>query len=139
MLERIPLEAALARMSGTFGHDFSQVDLDAPLEQIQTQASQGLVTAMTSMYGASMTVREAALRWGASIGMPQLVGTPEQVADQLQALLEEGGGDGFNLSPTYAPGSFELFVDTVVPILQRRGLLRQEYRGRTFRDHLIER
>ena len=138
MMERIPLEAALARLSGTFGYDFSLVPLDQPLEQIQSQASQGLVNAMTSMYGAIMTVREAALRWGASIGMPQIVGSAEQVADQLQALLEEGGGDGFNLTPTYAPGSFEVFVDTVVPILQRRGLMRREYRGRTFREQLLE-
>jgi alkanesulfonate monooxygenase SsuD/methylene tetrahydromethanopterin reductase-like flavin-dependent oxidoreductase (luciferase family) len=94
---------------------------------------------MTTMYGASMTVREAALRWGASIGMPQIVGTPTQVADQLQAFLDEGGGDGFNLTPTYVPGSFTDFVDTVVPILQHRGLLRTEYRGTTFRDHLMER
>jgi alkanesulfonate monooxygenase SsuD/methylene tetrahydromethanopterin reductase-like flavin-dependent oxidoreductase (luciferase family) len=70
--------------------------------------------------------------------MPQLVGTPEQVADELQALLEEGGGDGFNLTPTYTPGSFEVFVDRVVPILQRRGLVRREYTGRTFRDNLLE-
>ena len=138
LMERIPLEAALARLSGTFGYDFSLVPLDQPLEQVQSQASQGLVNAMTSMYGASMTVREAALRWGASIGMPQIVGSPEQAADELQAFLEEGGGDGFNLTPTYAPGSFDVFVDTVVPILQRRGLMRREYTGRTFREQLQE-
>ena len=138
MLERIPLEAALARLSGSFGYDFSQVELDQPLENIRSEASQGLVDALTTMYGASMTVREAALRWGASIGMPQVVGTPEQVADQLQVFFEEGGADGFNLTPTYTPGSFDEFVETVVPILQRRGLVREEYRGRTFRDHLFD-
>jgi FMN-dependent oxidoreductase (nitrilotriacetate monooxygenase family) len=136
MLARIPLEAALARLSGSFGYDFSQVDLDQPLEVIESQASQGLVAALTTMYGASMTVREAALRWGASIGMPQIVGTAEQVADQLQTLFEEGGGDGFNLTPTHTPGSFADFVDTVVPLLQRRGLVQREYTGETFRERL---
>lgn len=137
MLERIPLEAALARLSGSFGYDFSQVDLDQPLRYIESQASQGLVASLTTMYGAEMTVREAAIRWGASIGMPQIVGTPDQIADQLQALQEEGGGDGFNLTPTYTPSSFAQFVDRVVPILQRRGLVRREYTGRTFREHLF--
>lgn len=136
MLERIPLEAALARLSGSFGYDFSRIDLDQPLEYTQSQASQGLVASLTTMYGASMTVREAALRWGASIGMPQIVGTAQQVADQLEAFFVEGGGDGFNLTPTYTPGSFAEFVDTVVPILQRRGLFREQYRGRAFREHL---
>ena len=139
MMERIPLEAALARLSGSFGFDFSGLPLDEPLEYVQTEASQGLFAALTTLYGARMTVREAALRWGASIGMPQVVGSPVQVADQLQAMLEEGGGDGFNLTPTHTPGSFATFVERVVPLLQERRLLRTEYRGRTFREHLFER
>lgn len=138
MVERIPLDAALARLSSSLGFDFSTVPIDQPLEQIRTEASQGLVTALTTLYGGTMTVREAAVRWGASVGMPQVVGTPEQVADQLQALHEEGGGDGFNLTPTYTPGSFDMFVDTVVPILQARGQVRREYTARTFREQLLE-
>ena len=46
------------------------------------------------------------------------------------------GGDGFMLSPIYCPGAIEEFVDLVVPVLQRRGLYRREYRGVTQRDHL---
>ena len=138
MVERIPLEAALARLSSSLGFDFSTVPIDEPLGQIRTEASQGLVTALTTLFGGSMTVREAALRWGASVGMPQVVGTPEQVADQLEALHEEGGGDGFNLTPTYTPGSFDVFVDTVIPILQDRGLVRREYTAQTFREQLRE-
>ena len=139
MVERIPLEAALARLSSSLGFDFSTVPIDQPLEQIRTEASQGLVTALTTLYGETMTVREAATRWGASVGMPQVVGTPEQVADQLEVLHEEGGGDGFNLTPTYTPGSFDMFVDTVVPILQERGLVRREYTARTSREQLLRR
>ena len=138
MIERIPIEAGLTRLSGSFGYDFSQVELDQPLQYVQTEGSRGSFAALTTMYGEGMTVREAAIRWGSSIGMPQIIGTPEQVADQLQVFFEEGGGDGFNLSPTYTPGSFATFVDTVVPILQKRGLLREAYTGRTFRDHLTE-
>ncbi len=46
------------------------------------------------------------------------------------------GGDGFMLSPIYAPGAIEEFVDLVVPELQRRGRFRKEYSGTTQRDHL---
>jgi hypothetical protein len=44
--------------------------------------------------------------------------------------------DGFNIMPPYLPGSFNDFVELVIPELQRRGLFRTEYSGRTLRDHL---
>jgi alkanesulfonate monooxygenase SsuD/methylene tetrahydromethanopterin reductase-like flavin-dependent oxidoreductase (luciferase family) len=69
--------------------------------------------------------------------MPQLVGTPEQVADQLEAIWHETGCHGFNLTPTITPSSVEEFVDEVVPILQRRGIFRTAYAGETFRDNLL--
>ena len=50
--------------------------------------------------------------------------------------MTRGGSDGFTLQPTTLPRSLELFVDHVVPILQRRGLHRTEYTGTTLRDHL---
>jgi hypothetical protein len=57
------------------------------------------------------------------------------VADVFQQWFEERAADGFILFPPYLPGTAELFVELVVPELQRRGLLRKEYEGRTFRDH----
>ncbi|MQT72606.1 nitrilotriacetate monooxygenase, partial [Pseudomonas sp. FSL R10-0071] len=48
----------------------------------------------------------------------------------------EGAADGFNVMPPYLPGSLDAFVDKVVPELQRRGLFRRAYQGRTLRDHL---
>ena len=53
----------------------------------------------------------------------------KSVADQMEAFLQTAGGDGFMLSPIYCPGAIEEFVDLVVPELQRRGLMRREYRG----------
>lgn len=43
--------------------------------------------------------------------------------------------DGFNILPAWFPGAFEEFIDQIVPILQRRGLLRTDYRGSILRDH----
>jgi len=77
-----------------------------------------------------------AQRHGQSVGLPQFVGTPNSVADQMEAFLQTAGGDGFMLSPIYCPGAIEEFVDLVVPELQRRGRFRREYAGTTQRDHL---
>jgi FMN-dependent oxidoreductase (nitrilotriacetate monooxygenase family) len=65
-----------------------------------------------------------------------VVGTPAGVADQMQALFEAGGCDGFILWPTVSPLMFEEFGRLVVPELQRRGLVRKAYTGRTLRENL---
>lgn len=65
-----------------------------------------------------------------------IVGTPEQIADDIAHWFEAGAADGFNLMPDVLPGGLQDFVDGVVPILQRRGLFRTEYEGTTLRDHL---
>ncbi len=72
-------------------------------------------------------------------GLPgglEFTGAPEQMADLIEDWVTRGGCDGFTLQPTTSPLSLELFVDHVVPILQRRGLHRREYTGTTLRDHL---
>ena len=68
--------------------------------------------------------------------MPQVVGTPEQVADQLEQIWRETGCHGYNMTPNVMPRSIENFVDEVVPILQKRGIYRTEYEGSTFRENL---
>lgn len=138
LIDRTPLEAALSRLSGSLGVDFSQMDLDRPLQEIETQASRGLMSAMAASFdNRAFTLREAAIRWGLAVGMPQVVGTPEQVADQLEAIWRETGCHGFNVTPTLTPSSIEEFVGEVVPLLQKKGVYRTEYTGRTFRDNLL--
>ncbi|HEY2871239.1 MAG TPA: LLM class flavin-dependent oxidoreductase, partial [Reyranella sp.] len=66
----------------------------------------------------------------------ELVGTAEMVADRLQAMFETGACDGFVVSPVNHPGMFEQFCRSVVPELQRRGLFRKEYTGKTLRENL---
>lgn len=72
-------------------------------------------------------------------GLPgglEFTGTAEGMADLIEEWVTRGGSDGFTLQPTTSPLSLELFVDHVVPLLQRRGLHRREYTGTTLRDHL---
>lgn len=64
------------------------------------------------------------------------VGTPEQVADQLDAFVQQDGADGVVIGSHLTPGGIDEFVDRVVPILRERGVVRREYEGTTLRDNL---
>jgi long-chain alkane monooxygenase len=137
LIERMPPEACIARLSGTMGVDFSGFELDQPLQEMKTDGSQGLMRAFAGNFGDKpFTLREVAQKWGLSVGIPQAVGTPEQVADQMELWWRETGCVGFNLTPTIVPSSVSDFVDQVVPILQKRGIYRTEYEGKTFRENL---
>lgn len=132
----VPLEGAVAHLSGSLGHDFSQTPLDTVIKPFAATRSQGVVDMYTRVAGRQLTLREMAQMHGQSVGFPQLVGTPEQVADQLEAYYQQAGGDGFMLTMPYTPGAIEEFVALVIPVLQRRGLFRHEYQGDTLREML---
>jgi FMN-dependent oxidoreductase (nitrilotriacetate monooxygenase family) len=82
-----------------------------------------------------LTVRQLIGRLGGGRGHRTFAGTPEQVADAIQHWYDHGAADGFNIMAPVLPSGLEIFVDQVVPILQRRGLFRTEYTGRTLRDN----
>jgi FMN-dependent oxidoreductase (nitrilotriacetate monooxygenase family) len=65
-----------------------------------------------------------------------LIGTPTMIADTMEEWFTTGAADGFNVQPPYMPQGAEDFVDLVIPELQRRGLFRTEYEGRTLRENL---
>jgi FMN-dependent oxidoreductase (nitrilotriacetate monooxygenase family) len=132
----VPLEGGLGILSGHLDFDCATLPLDALMSTIDEPKLQRMQRVYRSLDGTPLTVREVAQRHGQSVGLPQVVGTPEQIADQLEDYFTRVGGDGFMLSPIYCPGAIEEFVDLVVPVLQRRGLYRTAYRGRTQRDHL---
>lgn len=139
--ELISPDYALRQLSGMLGVDLTDHPLDAPLppvpplESIQGNKSRyQLVRDLAE--GESLTVRELIARLGGGRGHRTFAGTPTQVADEIQTWFEQGAADGFNVMPPYLPGGLEVFVDTVVPILQDRGLFRREYEGTTLREHL---
>ena len=83
----------------------------------------------------NLTVRQLAQRLGGYGGLA-FVGTPQSIADEMQEWLEAEGCDGFNVMFPWLPGGLDAFVDKVVPELQRRGIFRREYEGRTLRENL---
>jgi FMN-dependent oxidoreductase (nitrilotriacetate monooxygenase family) len=84
----------------------------------------------------NMSIRDLYEFMAAGNGGRTLVGTPEQIADDMQAWFETGAADGFNICPSHLPGGLRDFADLVVPELRRRGLFRTEYEGTTLRENL---
>ena len=117
--------------------DLSTLDLDAPVEQLQSTGTQSLI-AMASRIAKdnSLSLREIGRKYGESVLVPQLCGTPKQIADELADIFTSGDADGFVISPAFLPDSFAEFVDGVVPELQRLDVFRQDYTASTLRGHL---
>lgn len=132
----VPLEGGMTILSAHADFDLSKLAIDDLMAERTEPELQRLKTRFLKPDGQSMTLKEVAERHGRSVGLPQFVGTAQSIADQMEAFMQTAGGDGFMLSPIYCPGAIEEFVDLVVPELQRRGLLRTEYRGRTMREIL---
>ena len=131
-------QLGMAQISGHIGVDLSRYPVDQPLADIEmeegSRGSFDVILQGTRSEG--LTLGEAAKRFATSELCPQLVGTAEMIADQLTDLFESQACDGFVLTPTVFPGMFEQFCKSVVPLLQKRGVFRTAYAGRTLRDNL---
>lgn len=66
----------------------------------------------------------------------QFVGTPQTIADEINAYVQADAADGFVFAPHLTPGGFDEFVEKVVPILQDKGVFRSDYAGETLKDNL---
>ena len=84
----------------------------------------------------NLSIRELYKRVATGRGHWTLVGTPESIADQLEHWFTTGAADGFNILAPTLPHGLRDFAELVIPELQRRGLFRTEYTGRTLREHL---
>lgn len=131
-------DSGIASLSIALGTDASRFDPDAPLPDDipETNTSKsGRERAIALARAENLTVRRLAERIGGYSGL-EMTGTPETIADQMEEWLTERGSDGFNVMFPYLPGGLDDFVDRVVPELQRRGIFRREYEGRTLRENL---
>lgn len=127
-------ELNFAASSSGLGADLSKLDSATGLKALQrNQGMAGTEQVLEQVMKAEgIGLKDAAMRRGGN----ELVGTATQVADHLQSLFEAGVCDGFVIAPTTFPSMFEQFCRSVVPELQRRGLFRTEYTGRTLRENL---
>ncbi|WP_158810381.1 LLM class flavin-dependent oxidoreductase [Beijerinckia sp. L45] len=132
-------EGGLVLMSGWTGVDFSQFDLDDEVRHVENDAGRTAMDNITRADpGRTWTVREVAQHVALGGIGPLIVGTPSQVADALEAWVDETDVDGFNLAFTIMPGSFADIVDYLVPELQRRGRYKRAYREGSLRHKLFQ-
>jgi alkanesulfonate monooxygenase len=137
--ELIDPVVGLGLLVGLLGDvDISHLPLDGPLPPLpQTQGStsrQQLVYEQAQREG--LTIRQLYQSVAGGRGHRFVLGTPQTIADELEDWYRGGGADGFNIMPPYLPGGLTDFVDLVIPELQRRGLFRTAYTGRTLRENL---
>lgn len=84
----------------------------------------------------NLTLRQLYERVAGARGHWQIVGTAEEIADELEERFLNYGADGFNVMSPALPWGLTDFIELVVPELRRRGLFRSEYQGSTLREHL---
>jgi FMN-dependent oxidoreductase (nitrilotriacetate monooxygenase family) len=136
-------EVGRKRLSGRFGgHDFSHLPLDRPLrpEDFPDPGSVEAARSRTEVILSLVRRRKPTLRQllaslAGARGHFTAAGTPEQIADLIADWFTDGAADGFNIMPPLLPTMLEVFATEVIPILQRRGLFRKAYEGKTLRDH----
>jgi alkanesulfonate monooxygenase len=130
-------DSGMGSLSIALGTDASKFDLDGPLPEIPetNQSKSGRQRVIDRARRDKLTVRQLAQVAG-GYGGPSFTGTPKTIADQMEEWLFTEACDGFNIMFPYVPGGLDDFVNLVVPELQRRGLFRTEYEGRTLRENL---
>lgn len=140
LTELILPDDGVALLNGLAGQtlDIRGYPLDGPLppsrETEGMKSRQALIRQIADEHG--FTIRQL-YQWIATArGHFTIVGSAEQIVDELEVWFRDGAADGFNILPPWLPGALDDFVDLVVPELQRRGLFRTAYEGRTLRENL---
>ncbi|KAB8314511.1 LLM class flavin-dependent oxidoreductase [Tolypothrix campylonemoides VB511288] len=130
-------DSGIASLNSALSYDVSGFDPDGPLPKIpQTNASKSARERVIALaQRENLTIRQLAQRVG-SYGGLAFVGTPQTIASEMEQWLTEEGSDGFNVMFPFVPEGLNDFVDKVVPELQRRGIFRKEYEGKTLRENL---
>ena len=145
--QQVSPQTAIAMLEGVWQRDLSAYDPDGPLPDVEPAddptVTQGRVRhgdpkALAAAWreraeAENLSIRELVI---AVTSRQQFVGTAEHVAAEIDRYVQSDACDGFILVPHLTPHGIDEFVDTVVPLLQERGVFRTEYRGATLRENL---
>jgi FMN-dependent oxidoreductase (nitrilotriacetate monooxygenase family) len=142
---------AIAFLEQVWNRDLSGYDPDGPLPDIDPDPGEHTIARGRASVRMHRDPLAVAAQWRAKAeaeklsireliievtGRQTFVGSPATVAGQINDLVQADASDGFILVPHITPGGLDEFADTVVPILQERGVFRSEYKGSTLREHL---
>lgn len=150
-LAQVSPATAIKFLEQLWNRDLSDHDPDGPLPTVDPIPGENTISrgrASVRMYrdpvatahewrakaqAQNLTTRELIVE---VTGRQNFIGSPATVAESINELVQADASDGFILVPHVTPGGLDPFVDTVVPLLQERGVFRTEYTGTTLRDHL---
>ena len=146
-VQQVGPQTAIAMLEQVWQRDLSGYDPDGPLPDVepaddptitQGRVRHGDPKAVAASWreraeAEKLSIRELVI---AVTSRQQFVGTPAQIADEIDLHIQSDACDGFILVPHLTPHGLDEFVDRVVPLLQERGAFRTEYAGHTLRDHL---
>ncbi|MNM54121.1 Dimethyl-sulfide monooxygenase [compost metagenome] len=127
-------EAGVAHFASSTGIDFSEYELDEPIQYVKSNAIQSATKHLQNNDWTRRKLLEQHALGGRYI---TLIGSPTQVADELESWIAETGLDGFNLARTVTPESYVDFIDLVIPELQRRGSYKTAYEQGSLREKLF--
>jgi FMN-dependent oxidoreductase (nitrilotriacetate monooxygenase family) len=149
--QQVSGQTALRKLEEVWNRDLSGYDPDGPLPAVDPLVGENTVAkgrASVRMHRDPLAVarewRERAEAKGLSIrelmietsSRQSFIGSPATVAAEIDDLVQSDASDGFILVPHITPGGLDVFVDTVVPLLQERGVYRTDYPGTTLRENL---
>ncbi|MDJ0388449.1 LLM class flavin-dependent oxidoreductase [Roseomonas sp. E05] len=134
--ELVAPELGLSYLYGQMG-DLSAYPLDGPVPEPNDPKVRSIAKNLLALARRdNLTIRQLYTTIAAGFGSRIVIGTPKQIVDEMEAWIEAEAADGFNICPAVLPLGLEEFAEMVTPELQRRGLFRTEYSGRTLREHL---
>ncbi|WP_042417999.1 NtaA/DmoA family FMN-dependent monooxygenase [Streptacidiphilus anmyonensis] len=149
--QQVSGQTAIRLLEQVWNRDLSAYDPDGPLPEVDPLLGEHTVAqgrASVRMHrdplavaaewralaeAGNLSIRELVIE---TTGRQNFIGTPARVAETLNEFVQTDAADGFILVPHLTPGGLDEFADTVVPLLQERGVFRTEYQGGTLRDHL---
>ncbi len=147
-LQQVSPKGAIVFLEQVWNRDLSACDPDGPLPEIEPDVSAQLAQGRANRYDDRLETakawRELAEDEGLSIRdliirvteRKQFIGTPHQIAEEIDRHVQEDAADGFVFAPHLTPGGFDEFVEKVIPVLQDRGVFRRAYHHTSLRAHL---
>jgi FMN-dependent oxidoreductase (nitrilotriacetate monooxygenase family) len=150
-LQQVSGQTAIKFLEQLWNRDLSGYDPEGPLPVIDPDPAENTIARGRASVRMHRDPVATAAQWRAKAeaenlsireliievtGRQSFVGAPATVAGEINSLVQADASDGFILVPHITPGGLDEFADTVVPILQERGVFRSDYEGRTLREHL---
>ncbi|MDG9793358.1 MULTISPECIES: LLM class flavin-dependent oxidoreductase [Brucella] len=128
--------AGLAQLY-SFAGDLSGYDLDKPIPEDHFTDKISIGSGLLKQARETgMTIRQLYEQVAAGFTVRYVIGSAEEIVDDMQHWMETGAADGFNLCPPILPNSLDDFIEFILPELRRRGLFRTEYEGKTLHENL---